>query len=121
MVDMLSFIAGKLEEIGVPYEFGEWTQEISYPYFVGSFNEVEWRFEDNYTGGYFTLDGWSRGSKISLAEANDKIREAFDDLRAVLDGAAFFVRYGSSLMIPTGEEDLYRITITLHTSEWKGE
>ena len=121
MVDMLSFISEKLDQIGIPYEFGEWTQEVSYPYFVGSFNEIEYRFEDGYTGGIFTLDGWARGSKISLAEANDKIREAFGDLRAVQNETAFFVRYGNSMMVPTGEEDLYRITITLNTSEWKGE
>ena len=68
MVDMLGFISDQLDQLGIPYEFGEWTGEISYPYFVGSFNEIEHRLEDGYTGGVFTLDGWSRGSKLPLAE-----------------------------------------------------
>ena len=73
MVDMLGFISDQLDQLGIPYEFGEWTGEISYPYFVGSFNETEHRLEDGYTGGVFTLDGWSRGSKLPLAEINDKL------------------------------------------------
>ena len=81
MVDMLGFISDQLDQLGIPYEFGEWTGEISYPYFVGSFNETEHRLEDGYTGGVFTLDGWSRGSKLPLAEINDKLKKEFEDLR----------------------------------------
>lgn len=117
MVDMLGFISDQLDQLGVPYEFGEWTGEISYPYFVGSFNETEHRLEDGYTGGVFTLDGWSRGSKLPLAEINDKLKKAFEDLRAVQEGTAFFITYWNGLMIPTGEEDLFRITITLNTKK----
>ena len=135
MVDMLGFISDQLDQLGIPYEFGEWTGEISYPYFVGSFNETEHRLEDGYTGGVFTLDGWSRGSKLPIAEileitegavqkrlarARGKLKKAFEDLRAVQEGTAFFITYWNGLMIPTGEEDLFRITITLNTNEWKG-
>lgn len=123
MVDMLTYIAEQLKSVGIAYEFGEWTQEVSYPYFVGTFNETEYRYEDGYTGGVLTLDGWSRGSsaRLQLAEANDKIRRLFDDNRSVVGEYAFFVSYGSSLTVPTGEEGLYKITITLNTNEWKGE
>lgn len=120
MVDILGLVAEQLDQIGVPYEFGEWTGAVTYPYFVGSFNETEHRLEDGYTGGTFTLDGWARGAKLPLAEANDKIKKTFEDLRAVQDGTAFFITFGNSLMLPTGEEDLFRITITLNTNEWKG-
>ena len=78
------------------------------------------KLEDGYTGGVFTLDGWSRGSKLPLAEINDKLKKVFEDLRAVQEGTAFFITYWNGLMIPTGEEDLFRITITLNTNEWKG-
>ena len=122
MVDILGFISAQLDQLGVPYEFGEWTSEISYPYFVGSFDEIEHRAEDGYTGGVFTLDGWSRGSKskLSLAEVNDKVKEKFKDLTAVQEGTAFFITYRNALMPPTGEEELHRITLTLNTNEWKG-
>lgn len=121
MIELLGFMAEQIEQLSIPYEFGEWTGKVSYPYFVGSYDENEIRLEDGYTGGIFTLDGWSRGSKIPLVEISDKIKEKFKDLRAVRDGTAFFITSPTSQMIPTGEEDLYRISITLTTNEWKGE
>lgn len=121
MVSMLSFLAEQMEDLGIPYEFGEWTDTVSYPYFVGSFSEIESRFEDSYTGGTFTVDGWMRGSKLSLVEAADKIKEKFKDLRAVREGTAFFTAFQNSSFIPTGEEELHRITINIDTKEWKGE
>lgn len=122
MVDMLGFIDGILTKIDIPYEFGEWTSTVTYPYFVGTFNETDYRFEDNCTTGIFTLEGWSRESKISLIKAVDAIKKAFQNTQAVQnDEIAFFVRYGNALTVPTGEADLYKITITLFTYEWKGE
>jgi hypothetical protein len=121
MVDMLGFIGDKLIEADIPYEFGEWTSTVSYPYFVGSFVETEYRFEDNCTIGTFTLDGWSRGSKLSLTEINDKVKKIFSDLQMVQEDTAFYVRYGGSMTVPSGEADLFRISITLYTYEWKGE
>lgn len=120
MVDILSFISEKLNEIEIPYEFGEWTSTVTYPYFVGSFDETDYRYEDDCTIGTFTLDGWSRESKITLAEATDKIKEAFADLQEVVDDACFFIRYGGSMALPSGEADLFHVTITLYTYEWKG-
>lgn len=121
MVGLLGFVNEKLEEIGIPYEFGEWTKTVSYPYFVGSFQETDYRFEDNCTIGAFTLDGWSRESKIDLAAASDKIRDAFQDVQAIRDDTAFFICFGGSMPMPTGEADLFKISITLYTYEWKGE
>ena len=121
MVDLLGFIGSKLKEAGIPYEYGEWTQAVSYPYFVGSFMESDYRFEDGCTVGTFTLDGWSRGSKLTLAEMSDKIKAVFRDLQEIRGNSLFHVRFGSSLPAPTGEDDLFKITITLFTYEWKGE
>lgn len=121
MVAILDFIGDRLQETGIPYEFGEWTATVAYPYFVGSFDETEHRYEDNYTAGTFTLDGWSRGSKITLMEAADKVKEVFSDLQAVEDGRTFFIEYGDALSAPSGEQDLFHVTITLYTHEWKGE
>lgn len=121
MVDLLGFVGRKLEEAGIPYEFGEWTQAVSYPYFVGDFTESDYRYEDNRTAGTFTLDGWSRGSKLALIEASDKIKEIFRDFQEVSGNSLFHVRFGGALPVPTGEDELFKITITLFTCEWKGE
>ena len=37
MTEILNFINEELEESGIPYEYGEWTGKVSYPYFVGTF------------------------------------------------------------------------------------
>lgn len=121
MVDLLGFIGEKLKEAGIPYEYGEWTQPVSYPYFVGSFMESDYRFEDGCTVGTFTLDGWSRGSKIDLAEASDRIKAVFQNLQEIQGNSLFYFRFGGSLPVPTGEDDLFKVTITLFTYEWKGE
>lgn len=120
MKAILSFINDKMKELGCPYEYGEWTGEISYPYFVGEYQETDFRFEDNRTDGVFTLDGWSRNSKVGLMEWADKIKEFFDDLTAIRDDRCFFIRYSGTIPAPSGEADLYKVTITLNTNEWKG-
>ena len=120
MVDIVSFVGKKLHEAGVPYEYGEWTGNISYPYFVGSFMETESYFEDGQTVGIFTIDGWSRGSKVKLLEMVDKIKATFRSLYEAVDGTLFFVVYSGALPAPTGENDLSKVTITLNTNEWKG-
>lgn len=121
MVDLIGFIGRKLEEAAIPYEYGEWTRQVSYPYFVGSFVESDYRFEDGCTVGTFTLDGWSRGSKIELVEVSDRIKDIFRDLQEIQGNSLFYVRFGGSLPAPAGEDDLFKITITLFTHEWKGE
>lgn len=121
MVDILKFINKKITDIDIPYEYGEWTGEISYPYFVGTFSEDEYRFEDGHTSGTLTIDGWSRDSKLGLLQCADKVKEAFTDLVEVDGNNAFAIRYAATQEIPSGEADLFRVTITLFTDEWKGE
>ena len=66
MVDMLGFISDQLGQLGIPYEFGEWTGEISYPYFVGSFNEIEHRLEDDIQAVYLHLTVGQGGQNYRL-------------------------------------------------------
>ena len=35
MEEVLNYLNAELEMVGVPYEFLEWTQAVTYPYFVG--------------------------------------------------------------------------------------
>lgn len=120
MTGILEFIRQTLEETGIPYEYGEWTSPVQYPYFVGSFEETDYRFEDNCTEGTFTLNGWTRGPRLALSEAADKIRDTFADLQTVVEDRCFYIRFGGVSGVPTSDAGLYRITITLYTSEWKG-
>ena len=90
---------------------------------MGSYAIDQYRFEDGYTGGTFTLTGWSRGENAlqDLIEASDAIQEEFSDLVATEGNTAFFISFGTSQPIPTGEDGLSRIDIVLDTNEGKGE
>ena len=141
MVEVLKYVAEQLESASIPYAYGEWMDTVTYPYFVGNYDESEWRYEDNFSGGTFTIDGWSRGSsaKMQLKSAADRIKELFADNIACIESdwewdpfyfpygkvedtaSAYFIRYGGTQSIPSGEEGLYRIQITLFVNEWKGE
>lgn len=120
MIGIMEFLNSKMLEKKVPYEYGEWTSKLTYPYFVGSFQETENFYEDGRTTGVFNIDGWARGSKLKLFEYVEIIKNTFQSLYEVKDGTLFFLNYVGALPTPTGENDLYKVSITINTSEWKG-
>lgn len=125
MKEVLEFISNELEKVNVPYEFLMWTQEISYPYFVGEYNETEPTTESGEQDKTFILTGWGRGkaARTKLEEMKEKIKQAFPEIggkQAILDdGSAVVIFYGSAFYIPTGEAELYSIQINLSIKLWK--
>ena len=61
MEEVLAFMDTELEKVGVPYEFLEWTQPVTYPYFVGEYNEFEPTVESGEQEKTFILTGFCRG------------------------------------------------------------
>lgn len=61
MDEILEFISNELEKAGVPYEFLIWTQPVTYPYFVGEYNEFESTLESGEQDKTFILNGFCRG------------------------------------------------------------
>lgn len=123
-MDKLKFINEQMDILGIPYEFGEWTSNIAYPYFVGEITEEEPTTEDGYEQSTFMLTGFHRGSYISLEEIKAKLYKHFHQihgLRAQTESGAIAVFYGSAFYIPTNEADLKRIQINLIIKEWKGD
>ena len=121
MIDVLKFINEKLEAAGINYQFGEWKGAIKYPYFVGEYSSDDYADENQKTSGTLILDGWTRNSDLELLQADKKIKDVFRSLVAVVGNKAFFIRYGGSVPIPSGETELKKITITLFIQEWEGE
>lgn len=119
----LNIISESLEKLGINYEFGEWTSEIVYPYFVGEYTEVPALNEDGMQETTFILNGFSRGSWLELEEIKDKIEAHFGKVggHTVIaeDKSAVAVFYSDSLIIPTGDAELKRIQINLMIKEWK--
>lgn len=123
MEEVLSFVDTELSKIGVPYEFLEWTQPVSYPYFVGEYNETEPTNESGELDKMFILTGFCRGkdARLRLEENRQKIEDAFlEGMTATLNsGSVVAVFYGNSFYIPTGEAELFKIQINLSIKLWK--
>lgn len=125
MEEVLGFINKALEDAGVPYEFLEWTQKVSYPYFVGEYSEFEPDNESGEEDKSFILTGFYRGNnaRYELEKMRAKIEATFPAIGgkvAALDsGSVVAVFYGNSSYIPTGEEELYKIQINLSIKLWK--
>ena len=125
MEEVLGFINKALEDAGVPYEFLEWTQKVTYPYFVGEYSEFEPDNESGEEDKSFILTGFYRGNnaRYELEKMRAKIKATFPAIGgkvAALDsGSVVAVFYGNSSYIPTGEEELYKIQINLSIKLWK--
>lgn len=123
-MDKLQFINEQMSVISVPYEFGEWTSDIEYPYFVGEITEEPPTTEDGAEQSTLILDGFHRGKRIDLEQIKEKIKKHFNPiygLRAKTDSGSIAVFYDGAFYIPTGEADLKRIQINLKIKEWKGD
>ena len=123
-MDKLTFISEQMAVIAIPYEFGEWTSEKVYPYFVGEINEEPPDTEDGAEVSTLMLTGWNRGDFITLEAAKKKIKKHFhpvSGLRDNTDSGSIAVFYEGAFPVPSGEADLKKIQINLKIKEWKGD
>lgn len=117
---LLHYIDKRLSDAGINYELAEWTAEISYPYWVGDYNENGAENEDGMFECDFTLDGFSRGKWITLENDREIIESIFSDCTTILDnGSGIDVSYSGSMIVPTGDAELKRMQIKLKIKEWK--
>lgn len=123
-MEKLGFINNQMETIGIPYEFGEWTSSVVYPYFVGEITEDPVTTEDGHEESTLILTGFHRGKMIDLLRAMEKIKAhfcPFSGLRGRTDsGSAIAVFFDGYFVIPSGEADLKKIQINLKIHTWKG-
>lgn len=125
MEEVLNFISTELGQIGVPYEFLEWTQPVAYPYFIGEYNEFEPMLESNEQEKTFILTGFCRGkdSRLKLERIRWWIEKHFNPVTgriATLDsGSVVAIFYSNAFYVPTGEAELYKIQINLNMKLWK--
>lgn len=116
--EVLAFIDNQLSTSNINYEFGEWTSEVVYPYFVGEYSEIESMTEDGLQETDFILNGFSRGKWIDLENARQTIENLFN-ITTILNNIGVVVLYSGSLVVPTGDAELKRIQINLRVKEWK--
>ncbi|WP_286080623.1 hypothetical protein [Parablautia intestinalis] len=126
-MDALTVIAQSMEEMDINYAFMEWSEEPSYPYFVGEYQEVPSGGESGEQELNFILTGFARGEGawIKLEEEKKEIKKHFPPVggKVVItdSGSAVAVFYANSLPIPQDEMELKKIQINLTVKEWSVE
>ena len=123
-MDKLKFINEQMTAIAVPYEFGQWSSAVKYPYFVGEITEEPTMTEDGLEESTMLLTGFHRGNLIDLETIKERIKSHFSPiygLRGQTDsGSSIAVFFDGSFYVPTGEADLKKIQINIKIKEWKG-
>lgn len=76
-MDKLKFIKEQMDILAVPYEFGEWTSDVQYPYFVGEISEDAPTTEDGFEQSTLILTGFQRGKYIALKQSRKKSKSTF--------------------------------------------
>ena len=123
-MERLKFINEQMGVIAVPYEFGQWSSEITYPYTVGELTEEPTITEDGRESSTMLLTVFHRGKYIDMETIKEKIKSHFSPvygLRGTTEsGATVTVYYDNAFYIPTGEDDLKKMQINLKIYVWKG-
>lgn len=123
-MDKLIFIKEQMGILAIPYEFMEWTSDVSYPYLVGEITEEPVITEDGLEESTLILTGFYRGAYYESLEAvKNKIKAHFSPITglcAKTDSGSIAVFFDGSFYIPTGEAGLKKIQINLKIKEWKG-
>ena len=123
-MEKLKFINDQMTAIAVPYEFMEWTSDITYPYFVGEITEEPTMTEDGLEESTMLLTGYHRGKMIDLLTVKEKIKSHFSPVYGLTgqtdSGSSIAVFFDGFFPIPTGEADLKKIQINLKIKLWKG-
>ena len=118
--ETLKFISDVLTNAGINYEFGQWSGEIVYPYFVGEYTESEPMTEDGLLQSTFMLNGFSRSTWLALEQAKETIEKLFSkSVKVLASGKGVCIFYAGTLIIPENDPELKRMQINLTIKEWK--
>lgn len=119
-IEVLELISDMLTDAGINYEFGQWSGEIVYPYFVGEYTESEPMTEDGLIQSTFVLNGFSRSLWLDLETAKEIIEKLFSNKIQILEsGSGVGIWYAGALIVPEDDIELKRIQINLTIKEWK--
>lgn len=122
-IEALKYIDDTLNNAGINYEFGMWTSDVIYPYWVGEYTDTPTSNEDGMTETSFILSGTSRNSMLELEETKEKIEDLFPSVGgkiAKLDnGSRIAIFFDYAMYVPTDTADIKRLQINLIIKEWK--
>ena len=120
--EVLSLIATLMKSLGIRYSFLRYNAEDSgteYPYFVGEYIENPEANEDGHMACDFILNGFTRGSWLSLEEVKTTVADYFRCYRTLTDNYGVSITYESAYPVPQEDEELKSIEITLTVHVWR--
>ena len=121
----LNWITGKLTGLGISYQYMEYSRHpVPDPYWVGQYTELSSVDEGGEFQSDFLLIGTTKHKYLDLEQTKKQIMDLFPEygLTDILaNGWGIACCYESSMPIPSIEEGVHRIQITLNVKEWKGE
>lgn len=123
-VEGLAFLNEELTGLGIPYEFMEWTSDIPDPYWVGEYTEVSSVDEGGQIDSDFILMGTTKKKYLDLETVKEAVRKHFPDYgltKILSNGWGIAVMFESAFPVPSVEEGVHRLQITLKVKEWRGE
>lgn len=120
---ILKLVSDAMSSLGIEYAFATYRKHpIVYPYFVGEFSDTEGYTESGLQEGTFILNGFTRDEWLTLEDAKERIENYFNKVSGKIvmadNGSAVAIFYANSMVVPTGDPELKRIQINLHTNEW---
>lgn len=120
---ILKIVSNAMSTLGIEYAFATYRKHpIVYPYFVGEYTDTEGFTESGLQEGTFILTGFTRDEWLTLENAKERIENYFNKISGKVvmadNGSVVAIFYANSMVVPTGDPELKRIQINLHTKEW---
>ena len=122
-IEGLGYVNSFFESFGIPYEFMQWNSpNVPNTYWVGECIEVEPMNEDGMEECNFILTGTTNEKFLELEKVKHQIKQKIgnEGITAILDsGSGIAVLYSDSQPLPSVEDGVFRLQITLKIKEWR--
>lgn len=108
-----------LTDNGINYTLDLANDVVNFPFWEGDYQEIDSSYEQGYHEYVFTLTGTNKGTYSRLIKDLDIIRKITMNHTEMLEsghGIAFY--YEHMQMIPSQDEQIKRMEITLTIKEW---
>lgn len=122
-IEGLEYMNSMFESLGIPYEFMQWNSpNVPNTYWVGEYIEAESLNEDGMEESTFILTGTTNQNFLVLESVKQTIKQHLgnEGKTAILDsGSGVAVLYVGSQNLPSVEDGVHRLQVTLKIKEWR--
>lgn len=122
-IEGLGFVNSLFESLGIPYEFMQWnSSNVPNTYWVGEYIENESVNEDGLEQASFILTGTTNQKFLELETVKQQLKDRIgnEGMTAILEsGSAIAVSLADSQSLPSVENGVHRLQITLNVREWR--